>query len=464
MANTNIKLFDENKSNMMSDIDYGKDTQRANGVQTGLASSQLQNKFQYQMSLMAYAVAQLMIANGYDAMDSAAVSTFVGNFSNSVVQKVKDKASASEAAAGTNDLKWISAKQLVDVATTIANEAAMGAVKYNTPQSLTDAQKQQARDNINAPAPYEAGDNISITGGIITTKAFPCNPNLLDNWYFGNPVNQRGQTSYAGTALYTIDRWRTNDTVTVVDGGIKIKRTTGTELFYQPLSDELLNAIAGKVVTYSALTTEGLFSVTSSCPTDVNAMWDTDDAVQGNFAVDLYGPNNSRKILRFYSLVDGTEATIIAAKLELGSQQTLAHQENSVWVLNEIPDYGEQLLKCQRYYRSLFKPNVDYAVPATATAEGVLHLDYALNPTMRTSPVLVGDTHGALRIVAYNMNDLSVAIAEPCDYIDLATNGTSVDRSTLKIVPNSGVSLVGRYCFTVDTFGISTQFGLSADL
>ena len=52
MANTNIKLFDENKSNMMSDIDYGKDTQRANGVQTGVASSQLQNKFQYQMSLM----------------------------------------------------------------------------------------------------------------------------------------------------------------------------------------------------------------------------------------------------------------------------------------------------------------------------------------------------------------------------------------------------------------------------
>lgn len=124
MASTNIKLFDENKSNMMSDVDYGANSQRTSGVQTGVASSQLQNKFQYQVSLMAYAVAQLMISNGYDAMDSAAVSTFVGNFSNSVVQKVKDKASASEAAAGTNDLKWISAKQLVDVATSIANAAA----------------------------------------------------------------------------------------------------------------------------------------------------------------------------------------------------------------------------------------------------------------------------------------------------------------------------------------------------
>ena len=36
-----------------------------------------------------------------------------------------------------------------------------------------------------------AGQNISITGNVIGTKAFPCSPNLLDNWYFLNPVNQR---------------------------------------------------------------------------------------------------------------------------------------------------------------------------------------------------------------------------------------------------------------------------------
>lgn len=143
MANTNIKLFDENKLNMMSDTEYGEDTQRTGGVRTGIANSRLQNKFQYQVSLMAYAVAQLMIANGYDAMDSAAVSTFVGNFSNSVVQKVKDKASASEAAAGTNDLKWISAKQLVDVATSIANAAA-ASVSNTANTALTKANEASA--------------------------------------------------------------------------------------------------------------------------------------------------------------------------------------------------------------------------------------------------------------------------------------------------------------------------------
>lgn len=61
------------------------------------------------------------------------------------------------------------------------------------------------------PGPaYTAGENISISGSVIATKAFPCNPNLLDNWYFGNPVNQRGQAEYTGSGggnIYCIDRW-----------------------------------------------------------------------------------------------------------------------------------------------------------------------------------------------------------------------------------------------------------------
>lgn len=134
MANSNIKLFDENKTNMMADAEYVENTQRANGVQTGVASSELQNKFQYQMSLMAYAIAQLMLANGKDAMDSAEVTTFVANLSNSVVQKVLDKASDSEAAAGQSDSKWISAKQLVAVATSIANGAASTAASTKIPK------------------------------------------------------------------------------------------------------------------------------------------------------------------------------------------------------------------------------------------------------------------------------------------------------------------------------------------
>ena len=65
------------------------------------------------------------------------------------------------------------AKYYKDQAQTIAGGEF---VSYGAPQPLTDAQKQQARDNINAPAPYEAGDNISITGRISPLRHSPATP------------------------------------------------------------------------------------------------------------------------------------------------------------------------------------------------------------------------------------------------------------------------------------------------
>ena len=96
MASTNIKIFDENKANMKSDGDYATDPQRLMGVQSGVASSQLQNKTLYQTTLVANAIAQMMVNNGYDANDSDVVSTFVNNLSSTVLQKVLDKGSFSD--------------------------------------------------------------------------------------------------------------------------------------------------------------------------------------------------------------------------------------------------------------------------------------------------------------------------------------------------------------------------------
>lgn len=41
----------------------------------------------------------------------------------------------------------------------------------------------------------------------LTPNKYPSNPNLLDNWYFGNPANQRGLKLYTDIG-YTIDRWK----------------------------------------------------------------------------------------------------------------------------------------------------------------------------------------------------------------------------------------------------------------
>ena len=224
------------------------------------------------------------------------------------------------------------------------------AVKYNTPQTLTPAQQAQARDNINAPAPYEAGDNISITGRIITTKAFPCNPGLLDNWYFGNPVNQRGQTSYAG-AGYGIDRFLSGGgELKIVPSGTVYTCNAPGQVYRQRISPELRRALAGKKVTFSLLCS------------GISGNWMLTD-VNGFSAAHSDVPIDSELKSWTFTVADGenvgevgwwagdagAEITTLAAKLELGTQQTLAHKEYGEWVLNEIPKFGDQLAECQRY-------------------------------------------------------------------------------------------------------------------
>lgn len=108
MASSNIKLFDENKGNMLTDTEFNISAQRLNGLQTGVASSQLQNKAMYQASLVAYAIAQIMLQNGLNANDTDAVSAFVANLSNTILQKVHDIATTEEAQAGVATGKWMS--------------------------------------------------------------------------------------------------------------------------------------------------------------------------------------------------------------------------------------------------------------------------------------------------------------------------------------------------------------------
>lgn len=149
MASTNFKLFDENKTNMMSDTEYNINTQRLNGVQAGIASSQLQNKTLYQTSLVAYSLAQIMMQNGYDANDSAAVSAFVGNMSNSLLQKVLDKATSDEARAGTITNKWISPATMKAAALLLSGGTMSGPINMGNNKITNLADPTNSLDSAN---------------------------------------------------------------------------------------------------------------------------------------------------------------------------------------------------------------------------------------------------------------------------------------------------------------------------
>lgn len=70
MATNNFKVFNESKTNIMSDTDYGTHLQRKNGVVSGVAISALHNKLYRQTSIVAKAVADFIASQGLDATDN----------------------------------------------------------------------------------------------------------------------------------------------------------------------------------------------------------------------------------------------------------------------------------------------------------------------------------------------------------------------------------------------------------
>lgn len=206
------------------------------------------------------------------------------------------------------------------------------------------------------------------------------NPNLLDNWYFAHPVNQRNVSGTIDAVGYFLDRWKlVSGSVTIGSNGITLNGTIV----------QILETAVGTDVTASALTTEGV----------VVASYD----------------NNSKTIS-----LTGTGQTFVAAKLELGSQQTLAHQDaDGNWVLNEIPDYGEQLRRCQRYF-------VRIGVPA-AQENGAIGFANCANTTLANSHMSTPVTMRALPtatlkniVLRKGITDFSVTA---CNIFSITGNG-----------------------------------------
>lgn len=331
-------------------------------------------------------------------------------------------------------------------------------------------------------------------------------PNLLDNWYFGNPVNQRegkiipagksyyttpditlpevGKTDkaytvieiknysgygqratisiggtvyyawdqdavrgYAGSWVYTIDRWQLGDgniSLSVADGGIALKgsgvvssdyiftrverlpvaKYTYTILFsgntdQVALSNELTDA--GVVTAVTSRAASGVLSLT----------WDqTTEFTSSDAYLRIHAPGS---------------VNILAAKLELGSTQTLAHQENGVWVLNEIPDYGEQLARCQRYHRRVERSNYGTFAFGMSISTTAIAFPVPLNPPMRVAPSVSFEGSFATNGTSFtSLSTLEVTESHPDGIILRATGSGFVrgEERTLQAATSTDTSKI----------------------
>lgn len=208
------------------------------------------------------------------------------------------------------------------------------------------------------------------------------NPNLLDNWYFADPINQRGQTEYTVDG-YTIDRWISfygNAEVQIGADGVNLAIQIDGAWFAQQIRPGVLNA--GDVCTFSVLTTEGLFFGTETLIADGN--YHGSILIGDNFYSQYIFENGSYRfaIIKNWSNTPAS-ITLIAAKLELGPVQTLAHKDAfGNWVLNDPPpNKALELAKCQRYFQRLniIRPK----------EVGIQWLFADFKTTMRINPTIV---------------------------------------------------------------------------
>lgn len=247
----------------------------------------------------------------------------------------------------------------------------------------------------------------------VIATGYTCNKNLLDNWYFANPADNRsghvvppnrgyyaindwsatvGTTDkyypvkrwlqganldgvveingveyvvagdnlvrgYTGTG-YTIDRWRTGGKTTVCLLApcvvLRLHEQASSAFTYGWWQVLECADLVGKDVTLSALTDGSAdFGVRMRFVNDSNAFVSAkvlEGLSAGVNAISTVVPDGAAKVWVQFSNVANNAANaslnIYAAKLELGTQQTLAHQENGVWVLNDIPNKSEESLKC----------------------------------------------------------------------------------------------------------------------
>lgn len=187
-------------------------------------------------------------------------------------------------------------------------------------------------------------------------------PNLVENWMLKNAINQKGQLSYSGDFAFSIDRWRLGPktSMTVSESGevTAIGDGSGESYIFQHLE-----SLEKGTYTYSFLFTDntGVVTLTTKQTDEGTAVpvnsGDPAGLLSLTFEAQGLGPG-----VGYIRIGMTGSVKPVAAKLERGSNQTLAHlKSDGAWEIlpqpNNKPD--EVLRECQRYLM-VFGENTGY--------------------------------------------------------------------------------------------------------
>ena len=219
-------------------------------------------------------------------------------------------------------------------------------------------------------ASIASGDNFTVGANISQTtisaemqtmkdEALPvygAGENILINADFRRPVNRNGLSSYNSSG-YTIDRWMHSIDIGTIsldpDGGLIFDASNHAITFYQRILD--IAPLIGNTLTlsvyYKALTP---VSAATAIMTENSGHVEprarmTAEANEVKCVSSSFTADNTLRNPAWLYVAYGEKIQVFGIKLELGSQQTLAHQENGAWVLNEPVNYEREYLRCLPY-------------------------------------------------------------------------------------------------------------------
>lgn len=254
--------------------------------------------------------------------------------------------------------------------------------------------------------PTANSTNPVQSGGVYTdvrtrVPVYGLGKNLLDNWYFLNAVNQRNIFTVVATNsnVYTLDRWNAYRVILAYGAG-------GPLVFYASNSGAptgyvhqwIEKDVVGKQVTASVLLQNGTLLTMSGLLSEDTTL--TSNNV-GNAEIWVRKLSGSNAEFFIWSRALNAQVKVVAAKLELGTEQTLCHNEgtaeNPVWVLNEIPDYEYELYRC---ITSTADPSDTYANKSLATRQDLTSIQ-ATGTTNTTGAVIPAGAYFYLNGILY---------------------------------------------------------------
>lgn len=263
-------------------------------------------------------------------------------------------------------------------------DAPQEAVLY-TAQTLNDAQKTQARENIGA-ADEETVNKLKSE---IAKYNFGQPYNLLDNSDFAHPIAQAGVNGAHGATGYAVDRWmRTSGaTVSQAADGLKIvsDKTSWTAGIQQRIEAKRFADVMTFAVRGVFPVACRLFVYIGSGTTNFGTAYFQGDAAERTLVLKLTKPDGltGDEVVNVYISPD-TESTGTAAVVRWAA---LYEDEYTAETLPPyVPKgYAAELAECLRYYRRITATNETFA---GYCANGVSYCMIPLQ-TMRIKPSLV---------------------------------------------------------------------------